>query len=213
MLCFLCGKKIGLLRSLGVQQYCCAAHRHEAKLASAQALRDEEDTELWAVSKHNKKKPVRSGATSGQTASVFAFLTVGALLVAALMMPSQTPGTAFPPVSLDSGVKRGLIERTGDAVANVIRSSAPVTLHHDFSAGWGDWTSATLRSAARLDPRKSDAWRSASAPDLSKVNLRIWNPSLNLKNYQVDFSGQIERKSLSWVFRAADEKNYYATKL
>jgi len=212
MLCFLCGKKIGALRSLADQQYCCAAHRQEAKLASAQALRDEEDTELWAVSKH-KKKPVRSGATSGQTASVFAFLTVGALLVAALMMPSQSPGTAFPPVSLDAGVKRGLIQRTGDAVANVIRSSAPVTLHHDFSAGWGDWTSATLRSAARLDPRKSDAWRSASAPDLSKVNLRIWNPSLNLKNYQVDFSGQIERKSLSWAFRAADEKNYYATKL
>jgi hypothetical protein len=213
MLCFLCGKKIGLLRSLADQQYCCAAHRQEARLVSAQALRDEEEQELWAVSKHNKKKPVRSGATSGQTASVFAFLTVGALLVAALMMPSPSPGTAFPPVSLDPGVKRGLIQRTGDALAEVIRSSAPVTLHHDFSSGWGDWSSATLRGAVHPDSRKSDGWLSAAAPDLDRVNLRIWNRSVNLKNYQMDFSGQIERKSLSWVFRARDDKNYYATKL
>jgi hypothetical protein len=29
----------------------------------------------------------------------------------------------------------------------------------------------------------------------------------------MEFSGQIEKRSLSWAFRARDEKNYYATKL
>src|SRR5215469_3856523 len=105
MLCFLCGKRIGLLRSLADQQYCCAEHRKEARLASAQALRDEEEIELWAVSK-SKKKPSRSSAA--QTASVFAFLAVGGLLVAALVLPGPGPGTAFPPVSLNSGAERGM---------------------------------------------------------------------------------------------------------
>ena len=41
-------------------------------------------------------------------------------------------GTAFPPVSLDPAVKRGLFERVGDSISEVIRSRAPVTLHQDF---------------------------------------------------------------------------------
>jgi hypothetical protein len=43
--------------------------------------------------------------------------------------------------------------------------------------------------------------------------LRIWKRSTALQNYQMEFSGQIEKKSLSWAFRASDEKNYYATKI
>src|SRR5271156_355839 len=107
MLCFLCGKKIGLMRSLVDQQYCFVEHRQESRLASAQAVRDEEELDLWAVSK-SRKKPGRPGTGAGQTASIFAFLTVGGLLVAALMMPGPGPGTAFPPVSLDPKVKPGL---------------------------------------------------------------------------------------------------------
>ena len=67
MLCFLCGKKIGLLRRLADQQYCCAAHRKEAKLASAQAYREEDDVEHWSVmrSKDKKKGSARPTATTG----------------------------------------------------------------------------------------------------------------------------------------------------
>src|SRR5580692_5205575 len=110
MLCFLCGKKIGLLRSLVDQQYCSAEHRKEARLASAQALRDEDDQEPWSVAKNKKKNPGKAPTSPGQTASVFAFLTVGALLVAALMLPGPA-GSAYPPVpSLDQSVKRGPID-------------------------------------------------------------------------------------------------------
>jgi hypothetical protein len=212
MLCFLCGKKIGFLRSLVDQQYCSSQHREEARLASSQAVREEEEHELWSVSK-NKKKPAGAPSTAGQTASIFAFLTVGALLVAALMMPGPSPGTAFPPVSLDPGVKRGLLERTGDAISGLVRSHAPVTLHQDLHLGWSDWTALNLGVD---DPRKVDDPRrfvSAAAPDLGRSTLRIWNRSTALQNYQLEFSGEIERKSLSWAFRASDEKNYYATKL
>lgn len=209
MLCFLCGKKIGLLRSLVDQQYCSSAHRREARLASSQVLREEEDVELWAVSRKQKRGP-RSTTSAGQTASIFAFLTVGGLLVAAVMLPGPGPGAAFPPVSLDPGVKQGLFERAGNAFSDVVRSRAPITLHQDFRAGWNGWTSTVLQSASRFgESRKVDDPRTiASAPV-----LRIWKRSTSLQNYQMEFSGQIERKSLSWAFRALDDKNYYATKI
>jgi hypothetical protein len=209
MLCFLCGKKIARLRSLIDQQYCCAAHRQEARLASAQGLREDDELEPWSVAK-SKGKPGngRPAATVSQTASIFAFLTVGALLVAALMMPGTSPGTAFPPVSLDPTVKRGVIDRAGDAIGSVIRSRAPVTLRHDFTSGWADWTEVGMRAPSKLEsPRKTDI----SLGQLPA--LRIWNRSTSLQNYQMEFSGQIEKRSLSWAFRARDEKNYYATKL
>jgi hypothetical protein len=213
MLCFLCGKKIGLLRTLVDQQYCSKAHRNEARLASAQAVRDEDELELWAVAK-SRRKPPKSGA--GQTASIFAFLIVGGLLIAALMLPGPGPGTAFPPVSLDPGVKRGLFERAGDGISDAVRSRAPITLHQDFRGGWSDWTTTTLRKMAD-DPRHmiSDHAR-VDDPRYASVSapaLRIWKRSTALQNYQMEFSGQIEKKSLSWAFRATDENNYYATKI
>src|SRR5437879_5533481 len=131
MLCFLCGKKIGLLRALFDQQYCSPEHRKEARLASAQAYRDEEEYEPWGVTRSRDKKNIqRRGAPSaGQTASVFAFLAVGGLLVAALLLPGPSGGGGRPhDVGLDPSLTRGFFARTGDALAEIVRSSAPVTL-------------------------------------------------------------------------------------
>ena len=214
MLCFLCGKKIGLLRSLVDQQYCSSAHRREAKLAATQALVEEEEVELWAVSKSKRAGRARSVATAGQTASLFAFVLVGGLLVAALLMPGPGPGTAFPPVSLDPSVKRGFFQKIGDSVSDVVRSRAPITLHQDFSpaaGSWGGWSAAAL---PRIDDPRRD--RMVDDPRMASVSapvLRIWKRSTALQNYQMEFSGEIERKSLSWAFRATNEKNYYATKI
>jgi hypothetical protein len=212
MLCFLCGRKIGLLRKLADQQYCCAAHRKEAKLASAQAYREEDDMEHWSVSrsKDKKKAPARPTATAGQTASIFAFLTVGSLLVAALLLPGPGPGAAFPQVSLDPSIKRGLLARVGDTMGEVVRSQAPVTLHHEFQSGFSDWVTVSSRTGANVD----GDWVSASRPMLSHpVSLRLWERSSSLQNYQMEFQGQMEGRSLSWAFRAANGNNYYATKL
>ncbi|HLW77430.1 MAG TPA: hypothetical protein VKS01_10600, partial [Bryobacteraceae bacterium] len=205
------------------QHYCCAAHRKESKLVSAQALRDEEELELWAVSKSRKKRS--STTTAGQTASLFAFLTVAGLLVAALLMPAPSgggSGPAIPGISMDPGVKRGFLQRMGDGVSDMIRSQAPITLHEDFHTGWttgsgsglADWTSATLHKMVD-DPRGGGS-RSVDDPRYASASapvLRIWKRSTALQNYQMEFSGQLEKKSLSWAFRAADEKNYYATKI
>jgi hypothetical protein len=43
--------------------------------------------------------------------------------------------------------------------------------------------------------------------------ITIYRPSLKLSDYRIEFQGQIETKSLGWVFRASDPNNYYAMKL
>lgn len=215
MLCFLCGKKIGFTRTLVDQQYCCAEHRKEARLASSQALREEEDVELWTVARsRNKAKTARSAPSAGQTASVFAFLTVGGLLVAALLLPGPGPqgGNAFPSVSLDPAVKPGVMSQAYGRMAEIVRQKAPVTLHADFKGGLGDWTTTALRGSTKIDDPKD--WISANRPELVLPgSLRIWKRSESLTNYQMEFEGQLERKSLSWAFRASDADNYYASKV
>ena len=211
MLCFLCGKKIGFARSLFDQQYCSAEHRHEARMASASAYRDEEDVEPWSVarSKHKNNPFGRPTATAGQTASIFAFLTVGGLLVAALMLPgpSVRQGISWEPL-----VKQGFFERAGSAVSEVVRSRAPITLHHDFSSGLSDWTTVAMQGGGKVDDPRD--WGPGSRPQLiAPGSLRLWARSVTLQNYQMEFQGQIDKRSLSWAFRASDSANYYATKV
>jgi len=43
--------------------------------------------------------------------------------------------------------------------------------------------------------------------------ITIYRPSLKLSDYRLEFQGNIDAKSLGWVFRAADPDNYYAMKL
>ena len=43
--------------------------------------------------------------------------------------------------------------------------------------------------------------------------ITIYRPSLKLSDYRIEFKGEIESKSLGWVFRATDPEDYYAMKL
>jgi len=43
--------------------------------------------------------------------------------------------------------------------------------------------------------------------------LSLYRPSLAMSDYRLVFSGLIERKSLGWVFRTTDTRNYYVCKL
>ena len=43
--------------------------------------------------------------------------------------------------------------------------------------------------------------------------ITIYRPSLKLSDYRLEFQGQIDTKSIGWIFRAANPENYYAMKL
>jgi hypothetical protein len=89
-------------------------------------------------------------------------------------------------------------------LGSVFQSRATVTLTHDFATGVGDWV-ASSASAAK-------DW-SVEPSGLRPGSLRIWQRSSSLSNYDMEFVGQIEQKSMNWAFRATDARNYYATKL
>jgi hypothetical protein len=220
MQCFLCGKKIGFFRSLADQQYCCTPHRKEAGLASAQALRDEEDTESWAVARSRKKNGLAKQAQqAGQAGAVLAFLLIGGAMVAVLMTGSgggKSSG-AFPSVSAETGKKPSMFSGATGAVSEFVRGVAPVTLQHSFLGGSltstassvADWTNVTLRAGAD----KIDDPRDWIGKTKTSSSLRLWRKSVVMQNYQMEFQAQLEKTSLSWVVRASDAGNYYATKL
>ncbi len=43
--------------------------------------------------------------------------------------------------------------------------------------------------------------------------ISLLRPSSNLSDYRIEFQGQIEGKTIGWVFRAASPKNYYVNRL
>jgi hypothetical protein len=213
MQCYLCGKQIGLLRSIVDQQYCTAAHRREARMASARVLREEDDEqEIWSVARKSNKKDVpRMGSPSNQTSAV-AFLALAALLVAMVMLPGGKGGGSASAVPANPSPDAGLFARTGDTISSFVRERAPVTLHHDFQNGMSDWVNVALSNATKVDDPHD--WKTPASPSVVVPGtLRLWSKSTSLRNYQMDFAGQIERKSLSWAFRASNPMNYYAAKI
>jgi len=195
------------------RQYCCVEHRKEARLASANVLREEEDeAELWSVARSREKHTSRRA--SNQNASIFAFAVVAALLLLILMRGGQSGEASgvFPSVSTAPGAKPTLLGRAGDTIAALVRDSAPVTLHHDFNSGLSEWTTAALKAGSKVDDPHD--WKVPGAPSLiPSGSLRLWSRSTTLHNYQMEFQGQLEKRSLSWAFRASNPENYYAAQL
>lgn len=90
--------------------------------------------------------------------------------------------------------------------------------------GWGNKTHKPTANASAASDSTGPSimvgeggWVQGWAGDTVGAHLgrqiTIYRPSLTLSDYRVEFQGQIESKSLGWVFRAADPDNYYAMKL
>jgi hypothetical protein len=56
-------------------------------------------------------------------------------------------------------------------------------------------------------------WASDRIGSARARQISLYRPSMTMSDYRIEFVGRIERKSLGWVFRAFDSKNYYVGKL
>ena len=95
-LCFLCGNKIGFVRTFWDQHYCSPEHRREARLASSQALREEEEVESWTVERsgNGKNQWERRPDARARPLPHSHFSRLWDLLVVAVLLPG--PAAAMP---------------------------------------------------------------------------------------------------------------------
>ena len=209
--CSYCRKKIGPLRRLRDQEFCCADHRRKFNSRSARSLReaeelfgaDETQGTTWRVVTELKREDHEE-----RKANLGAGLLVAAAIVVLLLglsriqdnVPAPAPkGASSQPDNKTEGSSNGF----GEALNSLVQNRASSNLRDDFHSGLSNWEGQ--RSGG------SD-WISRDG-EIQPSSLRIWKPSESLSNYQMEFMGQIERKSMDWAFRATDTKNYYATKL
>lgn len=207
MVCSYCHKRIGPLRRLRDRHFCCEDHRKKATSRSARALREAEDLygysplPTWRAITQVKPED-KAEHRPGLSTTVFASLAAVFLLLALSELPmgTSTPRSVSPiPDANPHPTKGGF----GQMLGNLIQNQGSGTLHEDFRGGVANWEG--FRSIG------SD-WVTEGG-QVRPTSLRIWKPSTTLSNYEMEFMGQIERKSIDWAFRAPDVRNYYATKL
>jgi hypothetical protein len=109
----------------------------------------------------------------------------------------------IPCVLALNGMLTGCSAR-GGSLRESIQNRAALYLEHDFSRGLDGWSGG---------PDWNKTWTQDPAGFVDAGQLALYQPSLPLTNYQMEFLGQIDGESMGWVYRAADLDNYYATKL
>jgi hypothetical protein len=81
---------------------------------------------------------------------------------------------------------------------------AAVELTDNFAGGLHSW---------RGTGDWGTSWQYDSHGGVKTGALALYSPTTSMADYQLEFTGEIEKKSLGWVFRAADTNNYYSVKL
>jgi hypothetical protein len=171
-----------------------------------------------------RAKPVaRAGArwhTAGAIAAgvfigLFAWSGASLLRIGITSSPVK-PGLFAPAVSLDaSNPPAPSSPAVADArapaakgpaawVRNAVAKRATVEFSDTFRNGMSAWGERPSTWAPGWS-RNPDGY-------VRPGQLALFGPSLAYSNYHMDFFTQIESKSVGWVVRARDRKNYYAMK-
>jgi len=132
-------------------------------------------------------------------------LRILVIAIPALIALAFHPG--LPKVSVRAPQTSGLENALGAQFANVrqtVVDRAAVALDEDFRSGLDGWTSRGNAAAA---------WSFDATGFVQPGPLALYQPSMGLADYQVQFLGMIDKKAMSWVVRAADFENYYVIKL
>ncbi len=94
----------------------------------------------------------------------------------------------------------GPVGKLKRAIAN--RAATEIT--DTFKTGMSAWGA----EAKSLAP----GWQRHPQGYVSTGTMALFQPSITYTDYHMEFYGQIEDKSMGWVVRAQDKKNYYAMK-
>lgn len=126
------------------------------------------------------------------------------LISAVGWLPSKQAQAPRSGESARSGSFESAVHQRWALVQQNIAERAAINLQDDFRSGLAEWEG--LGNWAK-------DWQYDPAGFILTGDLALYRPSRDLTDYRFEFLGQIDRKSLNWVFRAADHKNYYAMKI
>lgn len=192
MLCLYCRQPISSFRSLWDTRFCSNHHRDQVLARSARFLREAEDLgadDPWLAER-------RRGAS--QRTSALVFVTLLAVVGTGVFL-SGSSGPGSPDNRLDN--KPAL--EFGTKIAPLLGRREPLSLGQAVQTGSaGIWK----------DLNSGSAWAQEGSY-VRPGRLRVWSRSESLVNYDLEFVGQIDRKSMDWAFRASDAQNYYASKV
>ncbi|HET8546354.1 MAG TPA: hypothetical protein VFL57_00040 [Bryobacteraceae bacterium] len=93
---------------------------------------------------------------------------------------------------------------TVSELRKTLNARSAVDLTESFASGLHDWEGGKDWAAS---------WTYDDRGGVKPGALALYKPSVLLRNYTFEFMGQIERKALAFVTRAADIQNYYVVKL
>lgn len=91
-----------------------------------------------------------------------------------------------------------------NALQRFIMRRAGIRLFDDFRSGLSAWQGAE---------EWAKSWRYGEATFVQPGDLALLSSSIGLRDYTLTFLGQIDRRSLNWVFRARNLDNYYSMRI
>lgn len=147
-------------------------------------------------------------------------------LAPAAAKPERRPEPAAPEVKIDApsfGMRAGGSTDAGGGLAPGVKIAAAAggvavlaaIAYFGLSGGSGAAGPAVVREAPMLAMTEGSwatDWGSSEAGGRPR-RIAFYRPTQALSDYRVSFRGEIPGRSLGWVFRAADPKNYYASRL
>jgi hypothetical protein len=106
-------------------------------------------------------------------------------------------------VQVDSNFQQ-VLAKPLDAMQQNLASRAAVALVEDFRGGMDDW---------QMHSDLSTPWSFDSNGFVRPGSLALYRPSMHLSDYEMQFTGLIDKKALSFVARARDFENFYVIKI
>ena len=91
-----------------------------------------------------------------------------------------------------------------DALQERIASRASIHIEEDFSAGLGLWEG---------EGNWARSWTYDKGGVVRPGRMAIYQPSIPMVDYTFDLSAAVERRSISWMVRATNLRNYVAARL
>lgn len=214
MTCQFCRGRIGAARWLVDNQFCCDDHRRAAR-SSARVVREKKDIidyydEYSTVDQPRAPEPPppspppQAAAPASRDSSTFVFAVLLIL------------GIGLGVISL-APAGRGKESRHDEplppnALREFIRAHATVKLQADFQSGMDSWVPPRKSGGEPSLPASTQSWERHNG-FLKPAGFRVWEPSMDLTDYHLEFAGSIEKKAMSWTYRTLDARNFYGGRL